>query len=1496
MAEPLDVGAVVVTYRLDRDESSFAKYKTAMAGVVKDAEAAEAASNFTYSVKSKGGSLKTFAKNLEAAGRAAQQYGPALRALHLAPTINNQAVSSLKVALKELKREALETYQALQLVNGGLNPAPLRAAGKEASAAARQQRAAAKAIQERAVATAALGDAEAVRRRRVGLDVFGADGVSSRGPSAADTTASNVGRKINANTRGLDVFGPQLQGSRTREVQRSLKAQAESWRSLRQTAVSAQDGIAKGYDKVVAADTKARAAVGRPIGPAVNHGAFNDLKRRFNEAQTFAFRFARDMQLPVRFAMKWIGTTVAAIGGPLTAAGISAAKFSDEMTKIQVVAGASAAEVAKLSQQALTMATEGRRSALELAQAQNELIKGGMSAAQVYSGGLDTALTLSTVAQIEMAEAAMYTSNAMNLFGVSAKDSMKIANSLSAAANETTASVSDMGMALSQGGSSAKMVGMELEDTTAILMALAKLGVKNSDAGTSFKSAIVQATGGLSPRARNLMDALGLSLFNANGQMKDAVELTKSLEEAMAGLNKEEQITALTQIFGSDGFRTAIAMLEVGADGMRNLVKVQKEANAEAKKAKMDDTLMGQFERLGNTINSVAIQVFRPLEPKVKAFVKDLQKSVLSLKKPLQKFAEDVGDIVFSKKPWEEKWDLLWQRIMDTGIPDKVVNALVGVIVKMLNSAFSSIGSIFMKADWFGRAFIAGLLFVKVGPAAAAMAGLLVRMFGAAFGKKAVAQSFAGGMSGVVANGAMVAGPAGGAMVAGKGGRMSGLAGRIGGGVNAAAGAGSRVLGAASLGALAVPFLNMGTDALGMGTSGDILSSAAGGAIAGATFGPWGAAVGAALGAAIQVGVSSGLFGALKDFVTDPSTDELAKQFGDKFGTKMGDRAASKLSSAMKRALDQQEKDKRLVIDGRGMRYEAARTDAGTAANRNLGATIAAEVIAATRRSGRVEDATTIMSRLGPMISSKNEGMTPEARSRAAQDVLAFVAQQVKSGRMGKLEYARTVNKLSNAPDLRQMIIDKNLVHPEAALKLKQVNDRLLGIEARAKKVKEQFRLTTSVVGLTAENAARRIQTLVDELSAKMAKLSPADKARAQKEARVVLGEVRDIPGASIGATITGAPGASIPVRVHSDEVIMNRKQIDMVGRDRIMSVLGMTGAQSLRAGGSYAGGATSRASKRARSNPEIMNNLHPGSASAQAQAPTELPDAAKFRRIVAGLDDDLAKAERTKQPNKALKIEDTKDDDKRVLKRLRSAYEARIRTLEGYRRNPKYKSQRWQDIIREELTPARRSAQSYADQIRQIGRDFKDAKTQAASDAIDKLLPSEVAVDNAELAFQMQTYETPGLSQKQLDEMEKEQAKKLFPMVVKAYNDVKAAWTRAKGAAKKALEGRMVDLGEQKKALEIGMNAAKSVADKPMANPVQQLSAARMDLYREFGSNSRPMPVGGNFAGYQAGLAGSGGANPRGTMVTQNITIAQPPPDPLIFSRKLAFELRGAI
>jgi TP901 family phage tail tape measure protein len=330
-------------------------------------------------------------------------------------------------------------------------------------------------------------------------------------------------------------------------------------------------------------------------------------------AQTKAF--ARDLDKASTESPKSlekIGTAGLVMGGVVGAgfalAVHAAVGFDKQMSAVQGATRATAEQVGGLRDAALDAGAATIYSASEAAKAQEELAKAGVSVADILNGGLTGALDLAAAGNLELGRAAEIAANAMTTFSLSGSDVPMIADTLAAAAGKSAAGVEDMAQAMQQSGLVASQMGLDVDDTAGALALFAQNGLKGSDAGTSFKTALMRLVPQTEAQATAMAD-LGLEFFDAQGNFIGLEATAEQLQNRLGGLSQEQRLAAETTIFGSDAIRAAEILYRAGGEGVAEWTEKVNDAGYAAELAAIrSDNLAGDLEQLKGALETALIQ------------------------------------------------------------------------------------------------------------------------------------------------------------------------------------------------------------------------------------------------------------------------------------------------------------------------------------------------------------------------------------------------------------------------------------------------------------------------------------------------------------------------------------------------------------------------------------------------------------------------------------------------------------------------------------------------------------------------------------------------------------------------------------------------------------------------------------------------------------------------------------------------------------------------
>lgn len=287
--------------------------------------------------------------------------------------------------------------------------------------------------------------------------------------------------------------------------------------------------------------------------------------------------------------------------------------FTAQLSEIKALTGLTGEEMDQVKKKAMALGDATMFSTTDAAKGMTELLKAGIDVKDVLGDASEAAMNLAYAGGIGLPEAAEIMSTAMNAFHVS--DATHAADLLAGAANASATDVSDLRYSLAACSAVAAGAGMSFDDTSTALAVLAQNGLKGSDAGTSLKTMLSN----LVPKGKtaietfkqlNLLTANGSSaFFDEAGNMKPLADIAGLLNDRMKNMTKEEKLSTLYDMFGSDALRGGIILLNEGADGVKKMADAMKEFTAKDVAAEKANNLKGALDQLSSSWENLGITI-----------------------------------------------------------------------------------------------------------------------------------------------------------------------------------------------------------------------------------------------------------------------------------------------------------------------------------------------------------------------------------------------------------------------------------------------------------------------------------------------------------------------------------------------------------------------------------------------------------------------------------------------------------------------------------------------------------------------------------------------------------------------------------------------------------------------------------------------------------------------------------------------------------------------
>lgn len=309
------------------------------------------------------------------------------------------------------------------------------------------------------------------------------------------------------------------------------------------------------------------------------------------------------------------GTAVAAVG--LKSVIQLGNEYTSNLNELQAVSGATALQMSKIGQTAKALGGDlslPATSAADAAAAMVELAKGGLTVDEAMKAAKGT-LQLAAAAQVDGATAAELQSSALNAFGLSADKAGLVADVLANTANAAAGSMIDIGNSLKYVAPVSAALGISIENTAAAIGLLANQGIKGEQAGTSLRG-ILASLASPSAQAKEAMDALGLSVFDAGGKFVGLRAFTDQLAQAKGRLTDAEFAAAASTAFGNEGLTAANALAAEGATSFDQMAaSVSRTGGAADVAAAQTKGLGGAWEGFKSQLETAGIEVYEVIAP-----------------------------------------------------------------------------------------------------------------------------------------------------------------------------------------------------------------------------------------------------------------------------------------------------------------------------------------------------------------------------------------------------------------------------------------------------------------------------------------------------------------------------------------------------------------------------------------------------------------------------------------------------------------------------------------------------------------------------------------------------------------------------------------------------------------------------------------------------------------------------------------------------------------
>ena len=285
--------------------------------------------------------------------------------------------------------------------------------------------------------------------------------------------------------------------------------------------------------------------------------------------------------------------------------------------------------------------------------------------------------------------------NILRQFGLEAKDTNRVTDSLTYVANKTSAGFSDMGLAMEYIGPVAHSLGMSIEETSAAIGLLSDNGIAGEKAGTALRGALSKL---LKPSKSNAaaMKELGFTVEEFQSGALKLPDIIDRIKESTKGWTDAEKSSAIARAFGVEAQTGMNALINQGGDALRNLTKETENARGYTKKLadELSKSSKNGVERFKSSLEVLQINIGQKLLP---------------LLTPLLEKANEFIEWLDKAPESTQKFVLGFGGFLALGYP----------LLNMLGNASTGLGYLFKGGSKVAALFSKGLSLGKAGKEAA---------------------------------------------------------------------------------------------------------------------------------------------------------------------------------------------------------------------------------------------------------------------------------------------------------------------------------------------------------------------------------------------------------------------------------------------------------------------------------------------------------------------------------------------------------------------------------------------------------------------------------------------------------------------------------------------------------------------------------------------------------------------------------------------------------
>lgn len=336
--------------------------------------------------------------------------------------------------------------------------------------------------------------------------------------------------------------------------------------------------------------------------------------------------------------------------------------FESGMTLVAATMGITTEEIAagseefdKLQKAAKEAGATTQFSATQAAEALNYMALAGYDADKSIET-LPTVLNLAAAGGMDLATASDMVTDSMSALGDAAGTTEGFVDKMAKTSQKSNTNVQQLGEAILTVGGTAKNLAGGVVEMNTVLGIFADNGVKGAEGGTALRNVILSLTAP-TDKAKKQMEALGLQVFDANGNMRPLNETFNDLNGILGTMTQGKQTEVLNSIFNKVDLKSVNALLANSGERFDELSGYISDCDGAAADmaATMNDNLQGKVTILKSGLEGLGIAAYEKFKTPLTNAVENITEVIGqlqtdltdgSLSGALEKIATGFGNMV----------------------------------------------------------------------------------------------------------------------------------------------------------------------------------------------------------------------------------------------------------------------------------------------------------------------------------------------------------------------------------------------------------------------------------------------------------------------------------------------------------------------------------------------------------------------------------------------------------------------------------------------------------------------------------------------------------------------------------------------------------------------------------------------------------------------------------------------------------------------------------